>query len=85
MAHTLARRGRDRCGPAQVRKGCLVLEPLGIVTRAAISSEAAVSVVSANAFQSNQPRRGFSHQTIQLLVEFGDLSGEPLVAARHRA
>jgi hypothetical protein len=45
MAHTpLARGGWDRCGSAQVRKGCLVLEPLGIVTRAAISSEAAVSV-----------------------------------------
>ena len=83
MAHTpLARGGWDRCGSAQVRKGCLVLEPLGIVTS---GDQQRGGRVGANAFQSNQLRRRFSHQTIQLLVEFADLFGELSVAARYRA
>jgi hypothetical protein len=65
-----------------VRKGCLVLEPIGILTS---GLQQPGGRLSANAFQTNQLRRRFSHQTIQLLVEFADLFGEPLVAARYGA
>ena len=84
MAHTtLARRCRDRCYPAQVCVGVrLALERLGIVTG---GDQQRGCRVSANTFQSNQLRRRFSYQTIQLLVKFGDLFGEPLVAAPYRA
>jgi hypothetical protein len=83
MAHTtLARRGWDRCGSAQVRKCCLILEPLGIVTS---GDQQRGGRVGPNALHFDQLRREFTHQPIQLLIELGDLFGEPLVAARYRA
>jgi len=65
-----------------VREGCLVLEPLGIVTS---GDQERGGHIGPNALHFDQLRREFTYQPIQLLIELGDLFGELSVAARNRA
>jgi hypothetical protein len=60
----------------------LALEPLGIAT---CGDQEQGCSIGAYAFHGDQLRRCFGHQRIQLLLQLGDLFGEPSVAARHRA
>src|SRR5215207_5570597 len=69
-------------GTAQVRKGGLIFEPLGVISG---GDQHRGGCIGANPLHGHQFGRSLSNQSIKLLVELGDLLREPLVATCHRA
>jgi hypothetical protein len=73
VADTLARRGRDGRRTAQVRKGGLIFEPLGVISG---GDQQRGGCIGANPLHGHHFGRSLTNQSIKLLVEPEEISSE---------